>query len=203
MNRTLALRRDFVLVEEPPPPGPTPGGIILPPTASVATDGQGHEVIVVNPGKTDLRKGDRVILSVSRISAFIPFEGRDYAAIPDSDVLAIVHPDGRIQPRGRYALLQRDDETMMRCLFGAESRLALPESHLATGFSASGDPDPQQGGDRTRDAVTGLYAIAVEGPGLERGQVVCFSPSYCATRLQVGRQHYWLADADELFFIVE
>lgn len=196
--RMLASR---VLCKEPPPPGMSKGGIILPPTASVATDGQGHEVEVVEPGASGIPRGTRVIISVGNISAFINVDGAPRIVIPDSDIWAAVDAAGDVQPRGRQVVLQRDDEAMHRYVLGKGALSQLPESTLAHGWSASGDPVPQQGG-RTRDALTVLYARVVRGAGLDRGTVVCFSPSFCSTRLKVDRRQLWLVDADEIFFEV-
>lgn len=198
----LRMRRNFVLCKEPPPPGMSAGGIILPPTATVATDGQGHEVEVVEPGTSGVPRGARVVISVGNISAFVHVDGQPRLVVPDADVWATLDADGSVHPRHRQVVLQRDDEAMHRYTLGKGAATTLPENILAHGWSASGDPVPQQNG-RTRDALTVLYARVVRGAGMDRGTVVCFSPSFCSTRLRVDRKQLYLVDADEILFTVE
>jgi hypothetical protein len=72
---------------------------------------------------------------------------------------------------------------------------------------------PTKAGARTRDSVTALYErVYRTGPDVAadefaRGQVVCFSPSYSATRLTrtagSTTKHFHLVDSHEVYFSVE
>jgi hypothetical protein len=215
-TRTIKPKNGFIFARElPEQETTTAGGIILRADALKVGD-QGHEVEIVASGTPDLAPGDRVIIAVRGISAFHQFEAEHGFSLPEAEVWAKVSAFGELLPRHGQVLTERDDAAMRRYAFG-DSPLHLPESHLAHGLSASGDKDPQQGGDRTRDAVTCLYERVVRrgpevfDPELAPGALVAFSPSYCSTRLQrltrVGRKtqskHYHLIQADEIFFAVE
>jgi hypothetical protein len=193
----------------------TAGGIILL-ADTLRMSGQGHEVEVVESGTPDLKRGDRVIISVAGISAFHKFDGGDCFSIPEREVWAKVAEGGDLLPRHGQLLTQRDDAAMKRYVFGSSSVLHLPESNYAFGQSAGDIKDPTRDGARDRDCVTLLYERVVRrGPDvkddqLAPGGLVAFSPSYCSTRLQrltrVGTKtetrHYHLVPADEVFFAV-
>jgi hypothetical protein len=194
----------------------TAGGIILRSDVIRVASDTGHEVEVVSSACEDLKPGDRVIIAVAGISAFHSFQAERGFSIPEHQVWAKVSPFGELLPRHGQILTERDDALMKRYAFG-DSPLHLPESHLAHGLAGANPDDPQNDGRRSRDSVTVLYERVVRrGPSvkdddLKPGAVVCFSPSYCSTRLQrltrVGKRtevrHYHLVDAGECFFTVE
>lgn len=214
---TIKPKNGFIFARElPEAETTTAGGIIL--RADVLRTGDtGHEVeVVAVAGVPDLNPGDRVIISVAGVSAFHQFQAERGFSIPEREVWARVSPFGEILPRHGQVLTERDDVAMRRYAFG-DSPLHLPETHLRHGLSASGDPNPQQSGDRARDSITCLYERVVRrGPDvldddLRPGALVAFSPSYCSTRLQrltrVGKRtetrHYHLVLASEIFFRVD
>ncbi len=205
------------------PRGRAARGLILLHNDHVVTSKTCHEVEVMalGPGVAPgLRVGDRVIVylggddggvSSNGISAFVSIDGSDALVIQDRFVWGVIR-DGEILPRRDVVLTQRDDDAFLRHARGRGALLVLPEANLAGGLDATGSSDPTHGGDRALAPVTALYERVVRtGPdvpksdGIERGVVLCFSPSYCATRLRREVdgvvQHLHLVDAKEAYFV--
>jgi hypothetical protein len=199
----------------------TDGGLILIGSQrKITTSTTSHEVEILSAAPdSKFAKGERVIvylggddgeISAAGISAFVSLDGAEAFMIHEKFIWARVK-DGEVLPVGNVVLTQRDDEAMRWYSRGAESLLAIPEANLSMGLSATGSKDPNRGGDRVVDSVTALYErVYRTGPdvsGVARGDVVCFSPSYSATKLKLGLgsdiRYFHLVDADEIFFSVE
>lgn len=199
----------------------TAGGLILLGSQrKLTTSTSSHEVeIMACAPESGFAVGDRVIVylggddgtvSASGISAFVSLDGAQAFTIHERFIWARVR-DGEVLPLRDVVLTQRDDEAMRRYSRGADALLAIPEVNLARGLSATGSDRPDAGGQRAVDSVTALYERVYRvGPAVSdvaRGDVVCFSPSYSATRLKVGQgpdtQYFHLVAASEIFFSVE
>lgn len=202
----------------------TAGGIILL-ADTLKTSGNCHEIEIVESAVDDLQPGDRALVylggddgsvTANGISAFFPIGDKQCFSVPDAFVWAKVK-DGEILPRHGIALVSRDDAAMKKYAFN-DSALVAPDVLMAHGVSASGASDPRDGDSRSRDVLTVLYCRVertgpdVKDPDLQRGAIVCFSPSYsCARveRLVTGadgkseRRDYCLVDSEEIYFSVD
>jgi hypothetical protein len=199
----------------------TDGGLILIGSQrKITTSTSSHEVVITACAPdSGFEVGERVIVylggddggvNANGISAFVSLDGEDAFMIHEKFIWARVK-DGEVLPLRNVVLTQRDDEAMRWYSRGAESLLHIPEANLSLGLSATGSDDPSRGGQRVVDSVTALYErVYRTGPDvkdLARGDVVCFSPSYSATKLKLGLgediRYFHLVDSAEVFFSVE
>lgn len=223
-SRELTTAKDARGFDVAVPKGRAARGLILLHSDRVVTSKTCHEVEVMAVGPNvapGLYVGDSVIVylggddggvSANGISAFLSVDGSDALVVQDRFIWAVVR-DGEILPRRNVVLTQRDDDAFRRHARGAGALLVLPEANLAGGLDATGSADPTHGGDRTLAPVTALYERIVRvGPTAEpgafvRGAVLCFSPSYCATKLrrEVDGVTTWyhLVDSSEAYFVAE
>jgi hypothetical protein len=195
------------------------GSGLLLPADRIVTSETSHEVVVLasSPEAADLAPGDRVIIylggddgsvSANGISAFVKVDGVERGVIPARFIWAKIR-DGEVIPRGRVVLTQPDPAVFRRHVLGAESALHHPDQLLTHGHRATGG----EGDGNILGAVNATYERVVRtghrvpSDELKRGDVVCFSPSYMATRLtrNVGTDtfEYHLVDADEIYFSEE
>lgn len=214
-SRVEFLGRE-ILVQEGVASG-TGSGLLLP-ADRIVTSQTSHEVVVLasSPEAADLAPGDRVIIylggddgsvSANGISAFVKIDGVERGVVPARFIWAKIR-DGEVIPRGRAILTEPDPAVFRKHVFGSESVLHAPDVLLKHGHRATGDEGPGLLG-----AVNATYERVVRtghrvSPDeLRRGEVVCFSPSYMATRLTryVGQEQreYHLVDLDEVFFVDE
>jgi hypothetical protein len=192
------------------------GGVLLLNTDELVTSPSCHEVEVHASGVRGVSPGDRVIVflggdtqgevSANGISAFVKVDGQERYIIHSAFIWAKVK-DGEILPLGRIALTERNDAAFRQHALGPASVLFTPDAQLEHGMRATGD----DAGEQVLASVTALYETVVRtGPDvrdLNRGEVVCFSPSFAATKLKrrVGSEtkYYHLIDTDDAFFSVE
>lgn len=192
-----------------------PGGLFLLNTDELVTSQNSHEVVVVASSMRGVSPGERVIVflggdtqgevSANGISAFVKVDGEERWVVHQSFVWAKVR-DGEVLPLGSVALTERNDEAFRRHALGPASVLFTPDAQLEHGMRATGD----DANDQVLAAVTALYETVVRtGPDvrdLERGEVLCFSPSFSSTRLKrrVGGEtrYYHLVDSRDAFFTV-
>ncbi len=206
LGRSVAVQRGHA----------TPGGVLLPASAAgstVTTSKSGHELdVVASDPKTGLAPGDRVIVylggddgevTAAGISAFVPVEGAEHVVVHAKYVWAKITPGG-IMPLGRIALTARNDAAFHRHVLGpgASSLLVVPEAQSVHGARATG----RDGDDREIAAVTALYeTVRRAGPEADarEGEVLCFSPSYSSTRLDIDGRQFHLVDTHEAYFGIE
>lgn len=209
LGRTVTVQRGHA----------TPGGVLLPASAAgatVTTSRSCHEldVVAADPA-TGVKPGDRVIVylggdtdgtaDANGISAFVPVEGTEHVVVHEAFVWAKVTPGG-VEPLRRIVLTARNDAAFMRHVFGqgAAAVMVAPEAQLVHGARATGEES-----DREIAAVTALYeTVRRVGPdaaryGVSEGEVLCFSPSFSSTRLDIDGRQFHLVDAKEAFFSVE
>lgn len=191
-------------------------GLVLLNTDELVTSSNSHEVVVVASSMRGVSPGERVIIflggdsqgevSANGISAFVKVDGEERWVVHQAFVWAKVK-DGEVLPLHHIVLTERNDEAFKRHVLGAGSVLFPPEAQLTGGMRATGDDANEQ----VLASVTALYeTVARTGPdvrGLERGETLCFSPSFSATRLKrrVGSEtkYYHLVDSRDAFFTVE
>jgi len=191
-------------------------GLVLLNTDELVTSPNSHEVVVVASSMRGVSPGERVIVflggdsqgevSANGISAFVKVEGEERWVVHQAFVWAKVK-DGEVIPLHHIVLTERNDEAFKRHALGAGSVLFPPEQQLTGGMRATGDDANEQ----ILAAVTALYET-VQRTGsdvkdLSRGETLCFSPSFSATRLKrrVGNEtrYYHLVDSRDAFFTVE
>jgi len=206
------------------PKGVDSGGGLILLGDSLKTCGQSHEIEVLASETPDLPAGSRGLVylggddgsvAANGISAFFPVGDRQCFSVPEAFVWGVVR-DGEVLPRGRAVLVERDDEAHRRYAMNS-SVIHAPGVVMEHGVSATGSADPHEGGARQRDSVTVLYSRVVRtgpevrDPELQRGAVVCYSPSYSCCRLEravrradgtLEKRHYALLDSEEIFFAV-
>jgi hypothetical protein len=216
-SRVEFLGRELLLTEGA---AKTDSGLFLPAADTLATSHNSHEVVVLASRVPDLEPGDRVLVflggddggvSAAGISAFVRVEGVERGVVHERFVWAKVR-DGEILPRGRVVLTERTPETdaaFVRHTFGpglAGLGVSAPDALLAHGHRATGEET-----DQVLGSVTALFErVARTGSDVRddefvRGDLVCFSPSYMATRLVRNfgagdQRQYHLVSADEIFF---
>lgn len=191
-------------------------GLILLNTDELVTSPNSHEVIVVASSMRGVSPGERVIIflggdsqgevSANGISAFVKVEGEERWVVHQAFVWAKVK-DGEVLPLHHIVLTERNDEAFKRHVLGAGSVLFPPEQQLTGGMRATGDDANEQ----ILASVTALYeTVARTGADvkdLSRGETLCFSPSFSATRLKrrVGKEtrYYHLVDSRDAFFTVD
>lgn len=206
LGRSVAVQRGHA----------TPGGVLLPASAAgstVTTSASCHELdIVASDAATGLAPGDRVLvylggddgdIAATGISAFVPIEGTDHVVVHAKYVWAKITPGG-VLPLGRIALTARNDAAFHRHVLGpgASAVMTLPEAQSVHGARATG----RDGDEREIAAVTALYeTVRRAGPAanVTEGDVLCFSPSYCSTRLDIDGRQFHLVDSDEAYFVIE
>ncbi len=191
----------------------TAGGILMPTEDRLVTSPSCHEVVVKASAMRGVSPGDRVIIylggddgsaSANGISAFVKVDGTERFIVHEAFVWAKVK-DGEVLPLRHVALTERDDEAFRRHTLGAASVLFLPDAQVEHGMKATGETN-----DQVLASVTALYErvlrVGQDVKGLERGETVCFSPSYMATKLRryVDGKTRWfhLVDAREVYFAV-
>ena len=191
-------------------------GLILLNTDELVTSPNSHEVIVVASSMRGVSPGERVIIflggdsqgevSANGISAFVKIEGEERWVVHAEYVWAKLK-DGEVLPLGHIALTERNDDAFRQHAMGRGSVLFPPEAQLTGGMRATGDSS-----DQVLASVTALYENVVRtGPavanGVARGDLLCFSPSYSATRLQrrLGdrTQYLHLVDTRDAYFTIE
>ncbi len=186
------------------------GGILMLREDTVVCGKTSHEMEVLASDVPDLKPGDRVVIfiggddggvSANGISAFTKIDGRERAVVHEKFVWARIK-DGEILPRGKIILTERDDAAFRHHVMGAGTLLHVPGFLEERGASATGAEDGTDAG--AMYSVTSLYERVYRvGPavvGLDRGESVCFSPSYSSARLKRGKAQYHLVDSDEIFF---
>lgn len=197
------------------PRGRVQGGLVrLDDTDAWTTSKSCHELEVAASGAADLVPGDRVIVylggdtdgivEANGISAFVKVDGVERCVVHEAFVWAKVK-DGEVLPRGRIVLTERNDRAYHRYTWGAGALIQGPDAQLVHGHRATGEDS-----DQVLAAVTALYEKVYRvGPAvrdLGRGALVCFSPSFAATRLRrrvgEGWRFYHLVDSAEIFFEV-
>lgn len=197
------------------PRGRAEGGIIrLDDTDAWVTSKSCHELEVLASGVADLAPGDRVIVylggdtdgivEANGISAFVKVDGVERAVVHEAFVWAKVK-DGEVLPRGRIVLTERNDRAFHRYTWGPGALIQAPDAHFEHGHRATGEES-----DQVLASVTALYEKVYRvGPDvrdLDRGAIVCFSPSFAATRLRRRVGEAWrfhhLCDSAEIFFEV-
>lgn len=190
-------------------------GLIHLNTDELVTSGNSHEVVVEASSMRGVSPGERVIVflggdsqgevSANGVSAFVKVDGEERWVVHQAFVWAKVK-DGEILPLHHIVLTERNDEAFKRHVLGQGSLLLPPSEQLEHGMRATGD----DANDQVLAAVTALYEdVRRVGPdvrGLERGETLCFSPSFSATRLKrrVGGEtrYYHLVDSRDAFFTV-
>lgn len=206
------------------PKGVDSGGGLILLGDTLKTCGASHEIEVLASETPDLPVGSRALVylggddgrtEANGISAFFPVGDRQCFSVPEAFVWATVK-DGEVLPRGKAVLVERDDAAHTKYALN-QSPILAPGVIMEHGVSATGSDDPHEGGARKRDSVTVLYSRvvrtgpAVKDPELQRGAVVCFSPSYSCCRLErsirgadgvLQKRHYALVDSSEVFFAV-
>ncbi len=200
---------------------PSGSGLLLLDDRMVTSE-TSHEVVVLAVPRdvTDLVPGDRVIIylggddgsvSANGISAFTKIDGVERGVVPERFIWAKVK-DGEVIPRGRVILTERTVRSMramVRHTFGPETLLAMPDAMLQHGVRATGEES-----DQILGPVTALYEEVIRtGPRVtaedaERGQILCFSPSFMSTRLTRSfgpgdSRQYHLVDADEAYYATD
>lgn len=194
----------------------SPGGVLLPASAAgstVSTSTSCHELdVVASDPATGLVAGDRVLVylggddgevSATGISAFVPVEGAEHVVVHEKYIWARITPGG-VAPLGRIVLTARNDAAFHRHVLGpgASAILAVPEAQSVHGARATG----RDGDDREIAAVTALYeTVRRAGPKADvaEGAVLCFSPSYSATRLDIDGRQFHLVDSAEAYFTID
>lgn len=192
------------------------GGVLLLNTDQLITSVTCHEVEVHASAVPGVSPGDRVIVflggdtqgevSANGISAYVKVDGEDRYIVHETFIWAKIK-DGEVLPLHHIALTERNDAAFRRHALGPASVLFTPDAQLTGGMRATGD----DAGEQVLAAVTALYETVVRtGPAVKdlvRGEVVCFSPSFAATRLRrrVGQEtrYYHLIDTRDAFFSVE
>lgn len=211
LGRDVAVRRGVA--------SPTGSGVLLLEDRLVTSE-TSHEVVVLASGVPDLVPGDRVIIylggddgsvSANGISAFVKVDGVERGVIPERFVWARVR-DGEVLPRGRVLLTERtarSELAFVRHTLGPDLAgygITLADAMMTHGVRATGEAS-----DQVLGSVTALFEeVARTGDRVRsdeygRGELVCFSPSFMATRLTRAlpggeRREYHLVDADEVFF---
>lgn len=191
-------------------------GLVLLNTDELVTSPNSHEVVVVASSMRGVSPGERVIIflggdsqgevSANGISAFVKVEGEERWVVHQAFVWAKVK-DGEVLPLHHIVLTERNDEAFKRHVLGAGSVLFPPEAQLTGGMRATGDDANEQ----VLASVTALYeTVARTGEdvkGLARGETLCFSPSFSATRLKrrVGgsTRYFHLVDSRDAFFTID
>lgn len=198
------------------PRGRDVGGIIrLDDADAWVTSKSCHELEILASGVADLAPGDRVIVylggdtdgvvDANGISAFVKVDGEERYVIQERFVWAKIR-DGEVLPRGRIVLTERNDRAYHRYTWGPGALIQSPDAHLTHGHRATGDDS-----DQVLAAVTALYEkvhrVGSDVRDLDRGQIICFSPSYASARLRrrvgEGFRYHHLVDSAEVFFTIE
>lgn len=214
-------RNGFVLVSDPRTEEHTVNGVIRP-TQRKLDDVWATPFKVEFTSVDDLPQGANAFALWRARSAVVKVDGRELLVFHESSILATGHGD--VWPRNGYVLTERDDAAMKEFL-GA-NRIITPDQTLVGGPRQ----DYKTGADIAQDDLQKMFErltgetikpgeptkvdpvfvlherVKHVGPGyrgLNRGEVVCFSPSHSACRVRHDGKMYHLTEGDQIMYVVD